>query len=117
LSKRKFSQRRWSAHLLAKRHSKEARVWRVVSQYMILPRKDIPAVNLSKISKLSSAGDQVLVPGKVLGSGKLEHAAQVTAFSFSVSAVKGIKEAGGKVLTIEQLIETNPKGKGVKIVV
>jgi len=103
--------------LLAKKHSKGGGIWKVVSKYMILPRKDIPAVNLSKISRLSSAGDQILVPGKVLGSGKLEHATQVAAFSFSVSAVKGITEAGGKALTIEQLIQANPKGKGVKIIV
>jgi len=49
------------------------------------------------------------------GAGKLEHKATVAAWKFSETAKRKILDAGGEVLTIEELIERNPKGIGVVI--
>jgi large subunit ribosomal protein L18e len=57
----------------------------------------------------------VVVPGKVLGSGKLEHPLIVAAFAFSDQAQSRILSAKGKCLTIQDLLETNPKGSNVRI--
>jgi len=117
LVRRQPGERRFRTHLQLKKHSKEGKIWGVASRYAMSSRKNVPEVNLSKISKLSSPNDQVLVPGKVLGYGKLEHPVQVAAFSFSLRALKGIEAAGGKALSAERLSELNPKGKRVKIIV
>jgi large subunit ribosomal protein L18e len=42
---------------------------------------------------------------------------KVAASSFSMSAIQNIQKAGGKTLTIEELIKENPKGTNVKIVI
>jgi len=117
LARKRLSERRWGTYLLLIKHSKEGKIWEVASKYATISRKRLPAVNLSKISRTCSPKDQILVPGKVLGTGKLEHPAQIAAFSFSMSALKAIEIAGGKAMSVKQLIELNPKGKGVKIIV
>jgi len=57
----------------------------------------------------------VVVPGKVLGAGNLDHPVSVAAFSFSTQARLKISKARGKCLSISELIEVNPKGSNVKI--
>ena len=56
------------------------------------------------------------MPGKVLGSGTLDHSVTVAAWNFSENAYKKISKIG-KVITIKKLLEENPKGSGVKIIV
>lgn len=73
-------------------------------------------VNISRINRWTKPGDTVVVPGKVLGAGELDHEVNVAAFAFSKVAVEKITKAGGKALSVESLIEVNPKGSRVKII-
>jgi large subunit ribosomal protein L18e len=50
-----------------------------------------------------------------LGSGSLSKKLTVAAYDFSESAKKKIAEAGGKSLTIPEMIKKNPSGSGIKI--
>ncbi|MDD5499515.1 MAG: 50S ribosomal protein L18e, partial [Candidatus Nanoarchaeia archaeon] len=52
------------------------------------------SVNLSKINRYSVSGSNVLVVGKVLGSGELNHKVNVIAFSYSDSALEKLKKSG-----------------------
>jgi len=56
-----------------------------------------------------------VVPGKVLGAGRIDHPVHVAAFSFSDQARFKILRAKGKCLSILELMEKNPKGTNVKI--
>ena len=58
-----------------------------------------------------------MVPGKLLGAGKLTKAVTVAAYQFSDSAVDKIKEAGGKAMLIEEMLEAEKDGKKLKMVV
>ncbi len=60
-------------------------------------------VNVGKISKLTKKGDSIVVPGKVLGTGSIDHAVTVAAMRFSESARRKIEAAGGKAMAIEKL--------------
>jgi len=57
-----------------------------------------------------------VVPGKVIGTGKIDHPITVAAFSFSEKAKEKIKVARGKAISLLQLIKKNPKGSNVKII-
>jgi len=57
-----------------------------------------------------------VVPGKVLGAGKIDHPLHVAAFAFSEQARLKILKAKGKCLSILELVERNPKGTNVKII-
>lgn len=74
------------------------------------------AVNLSKINRHTNKSDQVIVPGKVLGAGDLDHPVTVAAFNFSKSAKEKIEKVKGKPITIKELTKINSKGTGVKII-
>jgi len=74
-------------------------------------------VNLSKLNRVCKDKDTVVVPGKVLSSGILKKALTVAAASFSMSAIEKIHKAGGKTISINELIKNNPKGKDVRIVI
>ena len=74
-------------------------------------------LKMETISRVTKTGDIIAVPGKVLGAGVIEHSITIGAVSFSETAKVKIKNAGGTVMLIEKLVETNPDGKGVKIFV
>ncbi len=73
-------------------------------------------VNIAKINRICKEGEVVVVPGKVLGYGVLKKPVTIYAWSFSAQAKEKIKNAGGNILTIHELIEKNPIGSGVRII-
>ncbi len=104
---------------LLRKYAKEndAPIWRAIAEALDKPTRKRVSVNISRINRYTSDGDTVVVPGKVLGAGKIDHAVTVAALSFSEQAVKKIKEAGGRVLSILELAEENKKGSNIKIIV
>jgi len=93
----------------------DAPIWRDMANRLEKPSRIYAEVNLSKINRHAAENDLVLVPGKVLGAGALGHAVTVAALTFSTTAVDKITSAGGKCMTIEQILEENPAGSGIRI--
>ena len=62
-------------------------------------------------------GDEetALIPGKVLSSGDLTKKLTIAAWTFSDKAEEKIKKAGGKSISIEDLMKNNPDGKNIRI--
>jgi len=94
----------------------EAAIWRRVAEMLSKPKRRRIAVNISRICRYTKENDEVIVPGKVLGSGVINHPVKVAAFAFSDQARSKIIKAKGKCLTIPELAEMNPKGSNVKII-
>jgi len=90
---------------------KDEKIWKDVAQRLSKPKKI--EVNLARINRYAKKGDNVLVPGKVLGYGNLDKVLTVSAFSFSKEAEKKIKNAGGMTMNIEELVVKNPKGSKI----
>lgn len=109
--------RRLIHYLRKKARENKAPIWRRVAELLERPTRLRPEINLSKINRYTVEGDTVVVPGKVLGSGVLTHRVIVAAYTFSKKAREKILAAGGEVLTISQLVERNPRGSGVKILI
>jgi len=107
--------RRLIRYLRKKSNEEGVRIWKDIAWRLEKPRRQRAEVNISRINRYTKEGDTVIVPGSVLGAGKLEHKVTVAAWKFSETAKKKIVEAGGEVLTIEELMERNPKGSGVII--
>lgn len=74
-----------------------------------------PVVNVAKLQRLCNEGETILVPGKVLSYGNITKRLTVSAFGFSKAAIQKIEKAGGKIITIRELIKENPKGSKVRI--
>jgi len=74
-----------------------------------------PVVNVAKLDRLCKDGEVILVPGKVLSYGNITKKLTVSALAFSKVAAEKITKAGGKVLSINELVKENPKGSKVRI--
>ena len=93
-----------------------APVWKVASKLLALPRRRRVVVNVGKVVKTVKDGEIALVPGKLLGDGILEQKVKVAAFAWTPKAEERVKAAGGEVISIDQLLQDNPKGTNVRIV-
>ena len=102
--------------LKKKGREKNAAVWRDVAEHLASARRRRVAVNLSRINRHTQKSDVVVVPGKVLGAGVLDHSVTVAAFSVSGKAKEKLAAAKAKYLSIPELVEKNPEGVKVKII-
>ena len=101
--------------LKAKERETGAAIWRDIAGRLEKPKRNWAELNLSKLDRYTAAGDVVLVPGKVLAAGSISKELTVAAYSFSEKAAAAIAEAGGKTMSIADLMAENPKGSGVRI--
>ncbi|MEM0241007.1 MAG: 50S ribosomal protein L18e [Candidatus Nezhaarchaeales archaeon] len=93
-----------------------ARIWKDLIDRINKPRRRRIVVNVSRINRYTQVNDVIVVPGKVLGAGVIDHPVTVAALWFSKTAKEKIEKSGGRALTIDQLIMERPTGSGVKIV-
>ncbi|MBD3189347.1 MAG: 50S ribosomal protein L18e [Candidatus Heimdallarchaeota archaeon] len=92
---------------LRKRGAKDKKhsFWTDLSKRLGKPRRQRPIVNLSKISRYAKEDELVVVPGKVLASGQLQGSYTIAALNFSLVAMKKIIQAGGKPISLRDLLE------------
>ncbi|MHA1631078.1 MAG: 50S ribosomal protein L18e [Candidatus Heimdallarchaeota archaeon] len=84
-----------------KKHS----FWTVLSKKLAKPRRQRSVVNLSKISRYAKSDELVVIPGKVLASGEIKGSYTIAALNFSEVAEAKIVKAGGKVLSLQELLK------------
>jgi len=101
--------------LRKKAQENDAVIWRDVADRLSSSRRRRVAVNVSLLNRYTKEKETVVVPGKVLGAGKIDHPFFVAALSFSRQARLKISAAKGKCLSILDLLKDNPKGSNVKI--
>jgi large subunit ribosomal protein L18e len=103
--------------LIGKLQLEKKGIWKRAAELLSKPRRRRVEVNVGKIGQYAPEGATVLVPGKVLGTGKLNKKITVAAFMFSDGAKKALLESGAKAIGIEELFKQNPEGKSVFILI
>ena len=91
------------------------RIWKKVSKKLSGPKREKIEANLYRINKKTKENDVIVVPGKVLGIGEIDHKLTIACLNCSKTARKKIETSGSKLLSIEELFEQNPEGKDVKV--
>ncbi len=81
------------------------RIWARVAEELARPRRRRRAVNISRINRYAEENEIAVVPGRVLGSGTLTKSLTIVAESFSLTAIDKITKAGGKPITLRELVE------------
>ena len=94
----------------------EAPIWRDIAKRLEKPLQNRSEVNISRIARYVKKGETIVIPGKLLGSGSIDFPVTVAAFKASEGAKKKIRQAGGKIISIHELVRTNPKGGKVRII-
>lgn len=101
-----------------KKHAieQDAALWKRIAVELERPARSKRVVNLSRLNRFTKDSDVIIVPGKVLGSGDIDHKLTVAAFSFSSGAVTKLREQKCDILSITELMQKNPKGQKVRII-
>ena len=99
---------------LKKEGSKQP-IWARVAEDLGKSRKNRAEVNLDKINKFTKAKDTVVIAGKVLANGELDHDVTIACFKTSGAVKEKVTKAKGNIITIKELVEKNPKGTRVII--
>ena len=105
---------KWTLRIAYKKN--KTPLWKTLEKKIDGSRSNQSEINISKLETLTNDGENIVIPGKVLGNGTLNHKLNVTSFSISIQAMKKILDAGGKVITINDLVTQHPNGKGVRII-
>ncbi len=95
---------------------KQAAIWQDIAEKLSKPSRQRVTVNLSRINRYSEKNDTLVVPGKLLASGELDHAVTVAAYAASDKAKEKLAAAKAKYLSIAELVKKNPQGSNVKII-
>lgn len=96
-------------------YENNSKLWLSISKKLINSSKNYSSLNLSKINRYTKENDIIVVPGKILGSGELNHSLTIGALGCSFSALNKIKSVNAEYISIEEMIKKNPSGKGIKI--
>ncbi len=106
----------WREMVAAKIKKKPGKIWKDIAWRITRPRQNLAEVNVGHLEKHTNDGDVIVVPGKVLGNGKITHKITIAALSFSHKAREKIEKAGGRCISLESLAEENPEGRSVRII-
>ena len=91
------------------------KIWKKISKKIAGPRRNQVEANLYRINKKTKPNDVIVVPGKILAIGELDKKLTIACLNCSKSARKKIEASGSKLLSIEELLEQNPTGSGIKV--
>ncbi|MFH1450478.1 MAG: 50S ribosomal protein L18e [archaeon] len=101
--------------LYEKSAGSKAALWKDIAKRIQSPNQNWATLNLSRLSRITKAGETIVVPGKVLGTGTLSHKLTIYSMSASKTAIDRITKAGGSFGKIEALLEKGVS-KGVRVV-
>ena len=93
-------------------NQKKVNLWRRIAEDLERSTRIRREVNIERINRVTKDKDVIVVPGKVLGYGELDHNVKVAAFRFSEEAKKKLKNT----ITIQELMKENSKGSKVRII-
>src|SRR3989339_1237941 len=79
---------------------KQAPIWLDVADHLAKSRSQSVAVNLSQLNRHTKKADVVVVPGKILGAGSIDHALTVASFGISDAAKAKLEAVKAKHITI-----------------
>ncbi len=104
------------AELKKKAIDDSSKLWKRLAVDLERPTRNRRAVNLSRINRFTKDNEVIVVPGKVLGSGVLDHKVTIAAFAFSDGAVEKLKQKNCDLLTIQDLMKKGSKTSEIRII-
>ncbi len=90
-----------------------AKLYKEIAAMASKPKRKRVEVNLVRLSKAAKKTTNIVVPGKILGTGEIKAKFNVSAIEFSGSAKAKLEEAGCSILTLDEMLSR----ENVKVVV
>ena len=101
--------------LKIKGRENKAKIWSVAADQLSRPGRAKAVLNVNHVSRSTKPDSLVLVPGKLLGSGIINHRVIIGAFDYSLAAREKVERAGGQCLALKDFVTRYPKGSNVTI--
>ena len=89
-------------------------IYQKIAKYLSKPKRKAVCVNIEKINKKTKQDEVVIVPGKVLAKGELEHKLTIAAFNFSDAAREKLSKKAD-MLSITELMKKISNFKNINI--
>ncbi len=99
--------------VLSAKHKKK--IWKRVAEDLEKSTRSRREVHISTINRYTKPNDIIVIPGKILSNGDLNHKLTVGAWKYSQSAFQKINKSG-KALSIQELVKLHPDGKNIRII-
>ncbi len=80
------------------------KLWKRVHHLLNVPARKRASVNLYKINKYTKEGDNVVVPGKVLSVGSMDHKVNIAALEYSSKAAELLNGANCSITSIADMV-------------
>ncbi|MCL5430576.1 MAG: 50S ribosomal protein L18e [Candidatus Marsarchaeota archaeon] len=90
-----------------------ANFFKRVNRLLQKPARQRAAVTITKLNRHTKEGDNVLIPRKVLSTGKMDHKISIAALEYSTTALKELKGSGCEILDIKDMA----KRQRIKLIV
>jgi large subunit ribosomal protein L18e len=110
---RRITQKRNLLVVETLKQCKRNSAWFHIGAVLAKPTKKRLEINLDAIDKNTKEGDNIVIPGKVLGKGNVSKRIRVIALHFSESAKEKLKAAKSDIVLLFDEIQKNPKAEGV----
>ena len=91
-------------------------LWKRIALDLERPTRQRRVVNLSRINRHTKENEIIIVPGKVLGTGILNHKITISAYQFSEQAKNKLEKTGARMVTLLELSKEKPNGKRIRII-
>lgn len=85
--------------------SKNARVAKRILKLAMLPRRRRVTVDLNQLTRYANKDENIVVPGKILGTGYIGKAFPIAAMECSESAKLKLKHAGCSMVSLEEMLK------------
>ncbi len=89
--------------------------WKAIAQKISGSTRHYASVNLSTIEKNTTAGDTVVIPGKILSQGSITKKVRICALGISELAREKLKATKSEYVSILEEIKKNAKAEGIKV--
>ncbi len=89
----------------SKGSEKNAALVERIAELASKPRRQRVTVNLNKLDRYVKENENVIVPGKVLGVGRVSKGFNLAAVEFSGSAVEKLKGSKCKIVPVEEMVK------------
>jgi large subunit ribosomal protein L18e len=99
-----------------KEKSGESKLISRIASDLSKPSRIRREVNLSRLNHFTKENELIVVPGKVLGGGSLDHKITLYALNVSQGAQSKLEKSGCKILSISELTKEQLSGKRIRII-
>lgn len=83
---------------------KKGRLARRLYELAALPKRRRISVNVSKLERHAKENENIVVPGKVLGSGSISKKLHIAAMGYSGDAAEKLKASKCSILSIDEML-------------